>query len=142
MISQQQIEAFMEACHRAGRYGLVRYSSGNMSWRLDETYYAVTAKGSWLGELRPEMPVYIGPPAIVDYHKPGSPELTRGVVEALKHANMALLRNHGLVTLGRDFDETLQRAGFFELICEILLSGVKTHTLPPEAVQELRSGVA
>lgn len=200
-VSELQVLAFVDACHRAARYGLVRYSSGNLSWRVDAGYYLVTASGSWLGELTadqvaicrledgacvngktpsvegrfhrgvlqarsdmwvvlhfqtpcataiacgdptayaynviPEMPVYIGTPGIVGYFKPGSSELAEAVIAAMKDHNLAFMRNHGLITVGRDFNETLQRAGFFELICEMLLSGARLNPLSAAALSEL-----
>lgn len=45
---------FIFACHRAQGYGLVCYSSGNMSWRLNDELVAITAKGAWLGEMERE----------------------------------------------------------------------------------------
>ena len=50
----KDLDEFVSACHRAKAYGLLRLSSGNLSWRLDDKYFAVSAKGSWLGELTKE----------------------------------------------------------------------------------------
>ena len=202
-MTKDELDRFVDACHRAGAYGLVRYSSGNMSWRLDEGYMAVTASRSWLGELRPdqvavcrlsdgasangvtptcearfhqgillarpdvnvvlhfqspaattvacmkkpdgdfniilEVPYYIGDPAWVDCRGPGSPELADAVIRAMRDHDLAILRNHGQVTIGADFDEALQRAGFFELACEILISGRPVASIPPADVAALRA---
>ena len=51
---EKDLDEFLFACHRVGGYGLVRCSSGNLSWRLGSELMAVTAKGSWLGELEKE----------------------------------------------------------------------------------------
>ncbi len=48
---RERIDEFIGACHRVGEYGLLRYSSGNMSCRLDEEFVAVTARRAWLGDL-------------------------------------------------------------------------------------------
>lgn len=44
----------MSFCRMADRLGLVRCSSGNMSVRLDEESFAVTATQSWMGDMSPE----------------------------------------------------------------------------------------
>ncbi len=202
-ITNEELQTFVSACHQAAQYGLLRYSSGNMSWRFRENRVAVTASSSWLGELtaeqvvicklddgtilnnkkpsietkfhlgilrqRPdanvvlhfqspyatavacghpadtnfdviiEIPFYIGTPAWVDYHQPGSAELAEAVIAALRDHDLALLRNHGLVTLGKDFPDTLQRAGFFELACQILLTQPRLSPLPLEKADHLRA---
>ena len=201
-MTQDELDRFVDACHRAGAYGLAPYSSGNMSWRLGEDHMAVTASGSWLGELRPdhvavcrladgttangvkptcearfhqgallarpdvnvvlhfqspaatavacmkrpaldfnvivEVPYYIGEPAWVDYHAPGSPELADAVIRAMRGHDLAILKNHGQVTVGASFDDAIQRAGFFELACGILISGRTVSSIPPAAVDALR----
>ncbi len=47
----EKIDAFVAACRKAGACGLLRYSSGNMSCRLDAEMVAVSARGAWLGEM-------------------------------------------------------------------------------------------
>jgi len=49
--TDRDVEAFIEAAHRAARAGLLRATSGNLSQRLDGGVVAITAKGSWLGDL-------------------------------------------------------------------------------------------
>jgi ribulose-5-phosphate 4-epimerase/fuculose-1-phosphate aldolase len=52
-ITRQQRSAFVTACHEAEHeYGLLRCSSGNMSWRIDAGRILVTGTRSWLGRLR------------------------------------------------------------------------------------------
>ncbi|MBS3734172.1 MAG: class II aldolase/adducin family protein [Phycisphaerae bacterium] len=70
-----------------------------------------------------EVPAYIGPVAWVPYRQPGSAELAEAVVAAMETHDMAMLANHGQVTVGATFAETLQRAAFFELACEIVCRG-------------------
>ena len=85
-----------------------------------------------------EVPFYIGPVAVVPYLPPGSPEIAEAVVAAMKDHKMAILRNHGQVTLGTDPDDAIQRAAFFELACDILLRlGDRAAPLPPDAVTYL-----
>ena len=194
---------FIFACHRAHAYGLVRYSSGNMSWRLNDELVAITAAGAWLGELeraditicrladsegingkacsaesgfhlgilreRPEVnvvlhfqspaatamacsdlehvdfnviievPYYIGAIGVVDYLPAGSRQWAEAVTTAMKDNDLALLHDHGQVVVGKDFDSTLQKAGFFELACEIHLKGKNLRTLSPQATYDLQS---
>jgi len=202
-VTQEDLDKMVAACHRAGAEGLLRCSSGNMSWRAAEGLMAVTGRGTWLGRIErgqlavarindgqvlnnvtpsvesgfhrgvmlarpdvnvvfhfqppfatafacgpkpgvdfnviPEIPYYIGAIGWVDYLPPGSPELADEVIRVLRGCDLALLRNHGLVTVGKDFDDALQKAAFFELACGILASGVKTAPLTAEAVAALRN---
>ncbi|MBN2138300.1 MAG: class II aldolase/adducin family protein [Sedimentisphaerales bacterium] len=183
---KEKIDEFILACHRVGRYGLLGYSSGNMSYRLDSDLVAVSGRGAWLGEITtedvalcmlasgcnvagaeptaesaihlgilwsrknvnvvlhcqspyataiacgslveqnfnviPEIPIYIGVPAVIDYLPPGSKELAKEVVSAMQQHDLAILRNHGQVVVGRDFNDAIQKAGFFELACRIILT--------------------
>ena len=72
-------------------------------------------------DLTPEMPYYIGSVGVVPFHMPGSPELANAVVDAAAAHRMLILRNHGQVTFGSSFEETLQRAVFFEMTCALLV---------------------
>jgi len=144
---------FVVACHRIGAYGLVRCSSGNLSWRLDEDddLIAISGTRAWLSELEesdvalcripdgqslndqkpsvevgmhlgilanrkdvnvvlhfqtpcatalacgqpekvnffvvPEIPYYIGPIGIVDYHTPGTAELAAATATVMLNPN-------------------------------------------------------
>src|SRR3972149_11460100 len=53
-ISEKYLEEFVTACHRVASHGLVRNSSGNLSWRVNEEYMLITATRSWMGELARE----------------------------------------------------------------------------------------
>jgi ribulose-5-phosphate 4-epimerase/fuculose-1-phosphate aldolase len=84
-----------------------------------------------------EIPFYIGPIGFVDYLPPGSEELADAVVDAVKKYNMVLLQNHGQVTVGKNFDDVIQKACFFELACKILLCGKELAPIRPESVAAL-----
>lgn len=182
---EEKISEFVAACRKACECGLLRYSSGNLSCRLDDELVAVSASRSWLGEMTaddvvicrladgeiiggreptvesgfhlgtlrcredmdvvlhfqsafataiacgdakeynfnviPEVPVYIGEIGYVDYLPPGSKELADAVVSAMEGHDLAILQNHGQVVVGKDFRDVIQKAGFFELACEILM---------------------
>ena len=88
--------------------------------------------------VTPEIPYYIGPVAFVPYMDPGSDELVHAVTSAMLEHNLVVLRNHGQVTAGKDFRETLQRAVFFELASQIcLLAGDNLDHLSQRAVDAL-----
>ncbi len=208
-IAQKKIGAFVSACHKAADYGLVRCSSGNMSWRIDEERMLVSASGSWMKEITPnqvtvcriadtevlagprpsvetvfhagilrnrpeanvvlhfqtdaattlascnpgdvdyfvipEIPCYIGEIGIIPHLLPGSSELAEATIDVMKTHNLAMMANHGQVTLGENFDDAIQKAVFFELACSIILQGQKNlQPLTPTAVdailQNMRSG--
>jgi ribulose-5-phosphate 4-epimerase/fuculose-1-phosphate aldolase len=51
---------------------------------------------------------------------------------------MVIMKNHGLVTVGRDYDDAIQKAGFFELACQVLLTVGDNAGLDCEQVKKLR----
>ena len=191
---REKIDEFIRACRRVGEYGLLRYSSGNMSCRLDDEVVAVTARRAWLGEITaegvaicrladgrsvngveltaesgfhlgilrsradvdvvlhfqspyataiacgreidynfnviPELPIYIGEPAVVKYSPPGSKELADETIAAMQDHDLAILQNHGQVVVGKGFNDTIQKAGFFELACQILTLQKNPNFIP------------
>jgi len=197
------LRQFTDACHRVADEGLVRCSSGNLSWRIDDKHMLVSASRTWLqniteegvavcriedasvindrtptvevrfhsGILRerpeanvvlhfqtpcattfacmerqpnffvtPEVPYYIGDIGYVSYFKPGSMELAAAVTDAMRTHNLILMRNHGGVTAGKDFNEVIQNAAFFELACEILIrGGHNVQPLTEDAVRDLNA---
>jgi len=196
------MNAFVRACREAAARGLMRCSSGNLSWRVDAEHMLVTATRSWAnrvtaddvvllriadgtvlngrkptievafhaGILRarpdidvvmhfqsthattlacqeterinyfviPEIPVYIGPIGHVPYLTPGSQQLADAVIETMREHDLAIMANHGQVTVARDLDHAIQNAEFFELACQIIVqSGADVRALTPDAVREL-----
>lgn len=90
-------------------------------------------------DVTPEVPYYIGPVAWVPYVLPGSAALAEAVTTALKERNLAMLANHGQVTVGRSFEEAIQRAVFFEMVCGIIVrNGADNRGLTPSAADDLR----
>jgi len=84
-----------------------------------------------------EVPYYIGRPAVVEYLPAGSPELASAIVEVARDHDMILLKNHGQVVVGRDFDDAIQKAVFFELACHVILQGGNVRPLSDEAAEAL-----
>ena len=72
--------------------------------------------------------------------RPGSPELAEQVKAALKDHNSCLLRKHGQVVCGKDFDQAFERAMFFEMACRIVvLSGGRHEVLSQEEIDDLET---
>ena len=53
-IPEATLDRFVEACHAVAQHGLVRCSCGNLSMRVDEKRFLVTATGSWMSHLTRE----------------------------------------------------------------------------------------
>ena len=87
----------------------------------------------------PEVPFYIGQPAVVPFLLPGTEELAEAVIEALTGHDLAVLCNHGQVVVGRDPDDAIQKAVFFEMVCQMLLTGREIRPLPTDAMRALEA---
>ncbi len=88
----------------------------------------------------PEAPYYLGPIAEVPYLPPGSKALAEAVTYAMQTHNIVQLRNHGQVTVGKDFRQVIQNAAFFEMACEILChAGKEARAMSAKAAQSLRT---
>ncbi len=86
----------------------------------------------------PEIPFYIGPITRVPYLPPGSSELADAVANAMQHHDLAIMNNHGLVTVAADYAHAIQNAVFFELACEIIAhAGENVRSLPMAEIQAL-----
>ena len=206
MITDKDIELFLQQAHRVGDAGLTICSSGNISWRIGEEAL-ISGTGSWVPSLpkekvaicriatgeslngvkpsmesgfhlgilreRPdvnvvlhfqspyatavacmaklpenlnvtaEIPCHVGSDIpVVPYFRPGSVELAEHVKDALKDHNSCLLRKHGQVVCGKDFDEAFERAMFFEMACRIIiLTGGHFEVLTEQEINDLESYV-
>lgn len=90
-----------------------------------------------------EVPCHVGSSIpVVPYYRPGSKELADAVIAAMKEHNSVLLRKHGQVVCGKDFDQAFERAMFFEMACRIiLLTGGKYETLTNAEIDDLETYV-
>ena len=206
MITDKEIELFLQQAHRVGDANLTICSSGNISWRIGEEAL-ISGPGSWVPSLpkekvaicriatgeslngvkpsmesgfhlgilreRPdvnvvlhfqspyatavacmaelpknykvtaEIPCHVGSEIpVVPYFRPGSVELAEHVKNALKDHNSCLLRKHGQVVCGKDFDEAFERAMFFEMACRIIvLTGGHYEVLTEAEINDLESYV-
>jgi ribulose-5-phosphate 4-epimerase/fuculose-1-phosphate aldolase len=50
-IPRQKLMKFAENCRRIADCGLVRCSSGNVSWRIDRTHMLIKSSRAWLSEM-------------------------------------------------------------------------------------------
>lgn len=88
-----------------------------------------------------EIPLHVGReiPAI-PYYRPGSPELAKAVIEAMRDHNSIFLLKHGQVVCGKDFNQAFERAMFFEMACRIVLTtGMKNTVLTEAEIADLNS---
>lgn len=69
----------------------------------------------------PEIVYYFKHIDTIRYAKPGSIELINLVGEAFKKADLVIAQSHGIFVIGSTYEQTLRRAIFFELACDILL---------------------
>lgn len=86
-----------------------------------------------------EVPCHVGKEIpVIPYYRPGSPELAKAVIEAMKTHNSILLTNHGQVVCGKDFDQVFERAMFFEMACRIIIQAHGEYTvLTPQEIEDL-----
>lgn len=86
-----------------------------------------------------EVPCHVGREIpVIPYYRPGSPELAKAVVEAMRDHDSVLLSNHGQVVCGRDFDQVYERASFFEMACRIIVQSSGDYgVLTPEEIEDL-----
>lgn len=69
-----------------------------------------------------EIPIHVDREIpVIEYLRPGSPELAEAVVEKMKNHNAVILANHGQVVCGKTFDEVYENAAFFEFACKIII---------------------
>ncbi len=73
----------------------------------------------------PEIPYYMGPVSSVPFLIPGSKKLADAVTAALMKHEMTILRNHGQVAVGPDFEQVISNALYFELACRVVVAAGK-----------------
>lgn len=88
-----------------------------------------------------EVPCHVGSEIpVIPYFRPGSKELAEAVIAGMKEHNSVLLRKHGQVVCGKDFDQAFERAMFFEMACRIIvLSNGNYTTLLKEEIDDLET---
>ena len=71
----------------------------------------------------PEIPFYLGRIGHIPYIAPGSVDLAERVAEVMQTHTLALMQNHGQITVSTDFEHAIQNADIFELACEMIVNG-------------------
>lgn len=92
--------------------------------------------------LPPITPYYlmrVAPLKVLPYFRPGSPHLAGAVGEGCRDHDCLLLRNHGLICLGSDLREAVDRAEELEETARLrfILQRERLRRLGPEEVEEL-----
>ena len=90
--------------------------------------------------ITPYFQMRVAPLAILPYFRPGSPDLGDAVGEAAREHNCMLLRNHGLICLGRTLEEAVDRTEELEETAKLvfLLRGHSVQVLSPANIDEIR----
>lgn len=92
--------------------------------------------------LLPELVLFVGPIPLTDYAPPGTDAVARSLEPHLETANAFLLRNHGLLTIGRTISEAWLRHETVEHAAEVLhharLLG-SMHKIPGDDLQRLEA---
>lgn len=92
-----------------------------------------------LSELFVETMYYLEDIAYVDYYHPGSQELADAVTEQAPHANIIIMRNHGVVVFDDSVSEAQMRLETLEMACRMILkakeSGVQLQLIPEKTIK-------
>ena len=72
-------------------------------------------------DVLPELPVVVGPVALVPYGRPGTPALEQAMAPYFAAHEAFLLANHGVTTVGRTLEDALLRMESVEQAARILL---------------------
>lgn len=72
-------------------------------------------------DVLPELPVVVGPVALVPYGRPGTPALEQAMGPFLRSHEAFLLANHGVTTVGRTLEDAVLRMESVEQAARILL---------------------
>jgi len=96
---------------------------------------------SSLPPFTPGFVFYAYPLPMLPFIVPGTRELAEAVVEELstRARGALLLQNHGLITIGRDFEETLNLAEEINEAAQIFVLGsAKAKTIPFNLLDKIR----
>jgi 3-dehydro-4-phosphotetronate decarboxylase len=90
--------------------------------------------------ITPYFHMRVAPLAVLPYFRPGSAELADTVGEAARSHNCMLLRNHGVICLGRTIEEAVDRTEELEETAKLLLllRGRELQTLNEDQLAEIR----
>jgi 3-dehydro-4-phosphotetronate decarboxylase len=129
------LKAYAAAAGRA--HALVHLHS---TWSVMLSCLDSLDEGEPLPVFTPYYLMRVAPLAVVPYFRPGSNELADAIGAAAKDHDNILLRNHGIVCLGRTMAEAVDRAEELEETAKLyfLLKSEKVRLLTSEQKQEIR----
>jgi L-fuculose-phosphate aldolase len=104
---------------------------------------AFAIKGKAIKPVVFEALVYGVDTVVAEYGRPGTRALAESIVEPLKKADVCLLKNHGVLVVGADIEDTLLKALYVEDVAKIYLlslcpSGVEPDEIPREEFEMYR----
>ena len=91
-------------------------------------------------DILPEVVVFVGPVALTEYAPPGTPAVGQSLEPFLASHNAFILRNHGLLTIGKTVREALHRhetVEHFARICFLARQLGDLTKIPEEDFQRL-----
>ncbi len=71
-------------------------------------------------DIHPEAVLTLGDIAQVEYASPGTDDVPRALESCIKHYDVYILKNHGVLTLGRDMKEAYYRMETVEHLAKIM----------------------
>lgn len=98
-----------------------------------------------LPPLTPGFAFYAYPLTMVPFRVPGTKELARATTEQFSHptCRALLLQNHGLVTVGENFEEAVNMAEEIDEAARIyLMTGGKAKVISAEDVRKIKGSVS
>lgn len=96
--------------------------------------------------VTPEGVLFVGEVPVVQFEAPGTEDLAKRVVDALKSHHVAIMQNHGVVAVGGRLLEALNRIEIVEITARIMMTahvwgGTPTLTASQlEKIRELATG--
>lgn len=91
-------------------------------------------------DILPEVVLFVGPIPLTIYAPPGTEAVSQSLLPHIDSHNAFLLRNHGLLTVGRSLDEAYNRHETVEHYAHILWLARQLgdwHSIPPEDLARL-----
>ena len=88
----------------------------------------------------PEIIIALGQIPIAEYGTPGTPELAHAIRGLIEMHDALLLKNHGVLTVGRNFDEAFNRMETVERCAEIMFAALligKPSPIPKASLKKL-----
>lgn len=101
-----------------------------------------TFAGMEIKPVTPEGVVFVGEVPIVQFETPGTEDLAEKVVDALKSHQVAVMQNHGVVAVGGNLLEALNRIEIVEITARIMITAHlwgATPTLTESQLEKIRS---